>query len=350
VKDFVMQPLSGPGAPIPGDRTTVDAKPGTTRPGPGDQPLSPAQRTTLERLIVKIMSLSSLKSPELWAGMRHEVGVKNDAGLLSRHFPAAEQFLNTRLSQVQNTHATRQLFQQLTDLLPQGNNRQAVSDFIRQQFGHTVLSSLNPDQLRQVLTMLQNGQMAIPQPQQSRVSDRTLLPAEHHTLNQQISRLAAATGEQPVKLWASAMKMVNLHSGDPIPSRLYPLLTQYLQASQTLSQHPAPTLPMLLASLKVPPDHAEQRMLEDASQQRFQQPPLAVLTTSQAQDLMNLLFARRAERLREQLLPDSEINPQPIVAPLSGNLPPVLQPLVNRPVFTAFAVLVLIVFLMWIFL
>ncbi|MDW8846837.1 flagella biosynthesis regulator Flk [Erwinia sp. MMLR14_017] len=345
-----MQPLSGPGAPIPGDRTAVDAKAGTTRPGPGDQPLTPVQRTTLERLIVKIMALSSLKSPELWAGLRHEVGVKNDAGLLARHFPAAEQFLNTRLSQVQNTHANRQLFQQLTDLLPQGNNRQAVSDFIRQQFGHTVLSSLNPDQLRQVLTMLQNGQMAIPQPQQNRISDRTLLPAEHHTLNQQIARLAAATGEQPVKLWASVMKVVNLHSGDPVPSRLFPLLTQYLQVSQTLSQHAAPTLPMLLSSLKVPPDHAEQRMLEDASLQRFQQPPLAILTPAQAQDLMNLLFARRAERLREQLVADIDIQPQPIVAPLFGYVPPVLQPLVNRPAFTAFAVLVLILFLLWIFL
>ncbi|WP_067705755.1 MULTISPECIES: flagella biosynthesis regulator Flk [unclassified Erwinia] len=345
-----MQPLSGPGAPIPGDRSTIDARTDASRTGPGDQPLSPAQRTTLERLIVKIMSLSALKSPELWAGMRHEVGVKNDAGLLARHFPAAEQFLNTRLSQVQNTHATRQLFQQLTDLLPAGNNRQAVSDFIRQQFGHTVLSSLNPDQLRQVLTMLQNGQMAIPQPQQNRITDRSLLPAEHHTLNQQIARLAAATGEQPVKLWASVLKVVNLHSGDPIPSRLFPLLTQYLQVSQTLSQHAAPTLPMLLASLKVPSDHAEQRLLEDASQQRFQLPPQAVLTPYQAQDLMNLLFARRAERLREQPLADSEIHPQPIVAPLFGYVPQVLQPIVNRPVFTAFAVLVLVGFLLWVLL
>ena len=341
-----MQPLSGPGAPLPGNRTQVDAGSASPRTGPGDQPLTPAQRTTLERLIVKIMSLSSLKSPELWAGMRHEVGVKNDAGLLSRHYPAAEQFLNTRLSQVQNTHATRQLFQQLSDLLPQGNNRQAVSDFIRQQFGHTVLSSLNPDQLRQVLTMLQNGQMAIPQPQQNRITDRTLLPAEHHSLNQQISKLAAATGEQPVKLWAAALKVVNLHSGDPIPSRLFPLLTQYLQVSQTLSQHAAPTLPTLLSSLKVPPDHTEQRMLEDASQQRFQLPPQAILTAAQAQDLMNLLFARRAERLKEQPVAASDINPQP----LFGYVPPVLLPLVNRPAFTAFAVLILIGFLLWIFL
>lgn len=157
-----MQPLSGPGTPLPGDRPAIDTQSATVRPGAGDRPLTPAQRTTLERLIVKIISLSSLKSAELWAGLRHEIGVKNDAGLQARHFPQAEQFLNIRLAQVQDSHATRQLLQQLSDLLPTGNNRQAVSDFIRQQFGHTVLSSLNPDQLRQVLTMLQNGQMAIP--------------------------------------------------------------------------------------------------------------------------------------------------------------------------------------------
>ncbi len=297
--------------------------------------------------MVKIMSLSTLKSPELWAGLRHEVGVKNDAGLLARHFPAAEQFLNTRLSQVQNTHATRQLLQQLTDLLPTGNNRQAVSDFIRQQFGHTVLSSLNPDQLRQVLTMLQNGQMAIPQPQQTRSSDRSLLPAEHQTLNQHISRLAAATGEQPVKLWASVLKIMNLHSGDPIPSRAFPLLNQYLQASQTLSQHSAPTLTLLVATLKQPPDSGEQRMLEDYSQQRFGSAPQAVLSPNQAQDLLNLLFSRRAERLQEQPLADSELTPKPITVPLWGALPPVLQPLANRPVFTAFALLILLVLVLW---
>ncbi|WP_455816561.1 flagella biosynthesis regulator Flk [Pseudomonas cerasi] len=349
-----MQPISGPGAPLPGDRPTIDARTGATRPGTssgtGEQPLTPAQRTTLERLIVKIMSLSSLKSAELWAGLRHEVGVKNDAGLQARHFAPAEQFLNTRLSQVQNTHATRQLLQQLTDLLPTGNNRQAVSDFIRQQFGHTVLSSLNPDQLHQVLTMLQNGQMAIPQPQQNRVTDRSLLPAEHQTLNQQISRLAAATGEQPTKLWASLLKVVNLHSGDPIPSRFFPLLNQYLQASQTLSQHDAPTLTQLTATLKQPPDAGEQRMLEDYSQQRFNATPQMLLTPTQTQDLLNQLFSRRAERLQEQQLADNELNPRPITVPLWGPLPSVLQPLANRPVFAAFAVLFVLVLVLWILL
>ncbi|CCG87868.1 flagella biosynthesis regulator Flk [Erwinia piriflorinigrans] len=337
-----MQPISGPGAPLPGDRPAIDAQSGA-----GNQPLTPAQRTTLERLIVKIMSLSSLKSAELWAGLRHDIGVKNDAGLQARHFPQAEQFLNVRLAQVQDSHATRQLQQQLSELLPTGNNRQAVSDFIRQQFGHTVLSSLNPDQLRQVLTMLQNGQMAIPQPQQGLATDRTLLPAEHHALNQQISRLAAATGEQPVKLWASLLKVVNLHSGDPIPARLFPLLNQYLQASQTMTQHVSTTLSQLTATLKQPLDSGEQRLLEDYSQHRFNATPQMPLSAAQVQDLLNLLFSRRAERLLEQPVADSNLNPKPIAMPVWGALPTVLQPLAKRPVLAAFVTLILIGLVLW---
>lgn len=345
-----MQPLSGPGAPM-GDRSAISSQSGTARPGaaPGEQPLSPAQRTTLERLIVRIMSLSTLKAPELWAGVRHEAGVKSEAELQSRHFPAAEHYLNQRLAQSQTGHASRQLLTQLTDLLPQGNNRQAVSDFIRQQFGQTVLSALSQDQLRQVLTMLQKGEMAIPQPQQSRTTDRTLLPAEHQALNQQIVKLAAATGEPSGKIWAAALKLVSLTSGDPIPSRHFPLLTQYLQVRQTLSLHTAPTLQLLEASLKQPLDQGERQLLEDYSQQRFQATPQTVLTAAQSQDLLNLLFSRRAERLHEQPLADSNIHPQPIWGPILSTFP-VLQPLAQRPILSTFVIIVMLTFLMWILL
>lgn len=343
-----MQPLSGPGVPA-GDRSPVTHATGPVRPGgpPGEQLLSPAQRTTLERLIVRIMSLSTLKAPELWAGVRHEVGVRNDTELQSQHFAAAEHYLNGRLSRVQNSHATHQLLQQLQDKLPLGNNRQAVSDFIRQQFNQTVLSALTPDQLRQVLTMLQNGQMAIPQPQQTRVSDRTLLPAEQQALNQQVSRLTATTGESPIKVLAGTLKLANLKSGDPIPSRYFPLLTQYLQVRQTLSQHNAPTLQMLESSLKLPLSHDEQQLLEDYSQQRFQATPHTVLTSAQSQDLLNLLFSLRMEKIHEQPLSDSEQRPQPLWSPFAEILP---RPLAQRPILTLALGLALFCFLCWLFL
>ncbi|MDI5536125.1 L-lactate permease, partial [Salmonella enterica subsp. enterica serovar Montevideo] len=42
------------------------------------------------------------------------------------------------------------------------------------------------------LTLLQQGQLSIPQPQQRPATDRPLLPAEHNTLNQLVTKLAAA--------------------------------------------------------------------------------------------------------------------------------------------------------------
>ncbi|WP_017345401.1 flagella biosynthesis regulator Flk [Pantoea sp. A4] len=339
-----MQPVSGPGAP-PGDRASVNsARPASAA---GDQPLSPAQRTTLERLIVKITALSTLKAPELWAGIRHEAGVKNDAELQSRHFPLAEHYLQTRLGQVQNSHATRQLLQQLMTLLPQGNNRQAVSDFIRQQFGQTVLSALSQDQLRQVLTMLQNGQMAIPQPQQNRVSDRTLLPVEHQTLQQQVVKLAAATGESTASIWHTTLKLVSLKSGDPIPSRLFPAISHYLQARQTLSQQSAPTLHHLEGALRQPLTPPEQRMLEAHIQQQFQATPQTVLTTAQQQDVLNLLFSRRADKHADATGEHSAALPQPIWAPFAALLPNSLRSGKPGLSFALVVSVVVIVLLLW---
>ncbi|PIJ51515.1 flagella biosynthesis regulator [Erwinia sp. OLTSP20] len=337
-----MQPLNGPGAPLPGNRPQP-ATPATS----GDSPMSPAQRTSLERLVIKLLAISSLKSPEVWAGIRHQVGVKNDNELLARHFPAAEQYLNARLSEAQTSHGTRQLQQQLTAMLPLGNNRQAVSDFIRQQFGHTVLSTLTPDQLRQVLTMLQSGQMTIPQPRLNPATDRTLLPAEHQALNQQITRLAATTGDAPASIWTHILQLVNLQSGDPVPSRFYPLLTQYLHVHQTLSQHSAPTLSLLVASLKQPPAPHEHRLLEETLAQQFQLTPSSTLSGAQAQLLLDTLFSQRAERLREQRLADNAIAPQPIVAPVWGFLPGFMQSAIRRPLLSMFIALAVVILLLW---
>lgn len=77
--------------------------------------------------------------------------MKSDTPLLSRHFPAAEVNLNQRLLRAQQTHVTRQLLSQLSGLLSQGNNRRAVSDFIRQQYGQTALNQLTPEQLKMSL-------------------------------------------------------------------------------------------------------------------------------------------------------------------------------------------------------
>ena len=205
-----MQPISGTPARPPGEGQNAPS-------AAGEQPLSTQQRTVLERLITRLISLTQQQSAEVWAGMKHDLGVKNDTPLQSRHFPAAEQNLNQRLGVAQQNHANRQVLSQLTELLSQGNNRQAVSDFIRQQYGQTALSQLTPEQLKNVLALLQQGQLSIPQPQQRPATDRPLLPAEHNTLNQLVTKLAAATGESGKMIWQSMLELsgVKKRRADP---------------------------------------------------------------------------------------------------------------------------------------
>ncbi len=303
----MMQPISGAPARPPGE-----GQPAVSTAG--EQPLSTQQRTVLERLITRLISLTQQQSAEVWAGMKHDLGVKNDTPLLSRHFPAAEQNLNQRLGVAQQNHANRQVLSQLTELLSQGNNRQAVSDFIRQQYGQTALSQLKPEQLKNVLTLLQQGQLSIPQPQQRPATDRPLLPAEHNTLNQLVTKLAAATGESGKLIWQSMLELSGVKSGELIPAKHFNHLATWLQARQTLSLQHAPTLQSLQAALKQPLEADELASLKEYAQQNGQIQPQTVLTSAQVQDLLNQIFLRRVERDRESNDPR---HIQPIYSPFA---------------------------------
>ena len=303
----MMQPISGAPARPPGE-----GQPAVSTAG--EQPLSTQQRTVLERLITRLISLTQQQSAEVWAGMKHDLGVKNDTPLLSRHFPAAEQNLNQRLGVAQQNHANRQVLSQLTELLSQGNNRQAVSDFIRQQYGQTALSQLKPEQLKNVLTLLQQGQLSIPQPQQRPATDRPLLPAEHNTLNQLVTKLAAATGESGKLIWQSMLELSGVKSGELIPAKHFNHLATWLQARQTLSLQHAPTLQSLQAALKQPLEADELASLKEDAQQNGQIQPQTVLTSAQVQDLLNQIFLRRVERDRESNDPR---HIQPIYSPFA---------------------------------
>ncbi|HCT4965626.1 TPA: flagella biosynthesis regulator Flk [Citrobacter koseri] len=324
-----MQPISGTPARPPGEGQTAPSV-------AGEQPLSTQQRTVLERLITRLISLTQQQSAEVWAGMKHDLGVKSDTPLLSRHFPAAEQNLTQRLSVAQQNHANRQVLSQLTELLSQGNNRQAVSDFIRQQYGQTALSQLTPEQLKNVLTLLQQGQLSIPQPQQRPPTDRPLLPAEHNTLNQLVTKLAAATGESGKLIWQSMLELSGVKSGELIPAKQFTHLVTWLQARQTLSNQSAPTLQTLQAALKLPLEPNEFTALRDYAQKTYQALPHTILTTAQVQDLLNQVFLRRVARERELTEPH---HIQPIYSPFAPMIE-TIKSVTARPglIFIALAV------------
>ncbi|MEQ6968419.1 flagella biosynthesis regulator Flk [Pectobacterium polaris] len=248
-----MQPVSGPGAPLPGERSVTPTTTSSTSTSSanaaggsanGDRPLTLAQRTTLENLVLRVAALTTSKAAEVWTTVKQRLGLAENNELLSRHYQPAEQILQTRLTQAQDSGGRQQLLQRLTDMLSQGNNRQAVSNFIQQQFGSTTLSALNKTQLQQVVTLLQNGQ--IPQStapatasqttQAANSPDRPLSPAEQRGLNQLVTRLATMTGEQPARVLNNLMMMQNLSPGDAIPLKHLPLITQFLQAQVELQQ------------------------------------------------------------------------------------------------------------------
>ncbi|MCE0800768.1 flagella biosynthesis regulator Flk [Buttiauxella sp. S04-F03] len=332
-----MQPIQGATARPPGE-------PPSPTSAVGEFPLSTQQRTVLERLITRIVALNQQQSAEVWAGLKHDLGLKGETPLLSRHFPAAEQNLNQRLSNAQTTHATRQVVQQLSELLSQGNNRQAVSDYIRQQFGQTALSQLTPEQLKSVLTLLQNNQLAIPQPQQRPATDRPLLPAEHNSLNKQVAKLAAATGESSKLIWQSMLELSGVKTGELIPAKHFALLTTWLQARQTLSQQNTPTLHTIQAALKQPLEPAEWKEITDYTQQRFQATPQTLLTAAQVQDILNQVFLKRAERQPSAL----EVhNIQPIASPIWAPFIEPMKVISARPGLALIALIVVMV-LFWI--
>jgi len=316
-----MQPISGTPPRPPGEGPV-------THNAAGEQPLSTQQRTVLERLITRLIALTSQQNAEVWAGVKHDLGVRNDVPLQSRHFPAAEQNLNQRISTAQQNHNTRQVVSQLTELLGQGNNRQAVSDFIRQQFGHTALSQLTPDQLKTVLTLLQSNQLSIPQPQQRPATERPLLPAEHNTLNQMVTKLAAATGESTKLIWQSMLELSGVKAGELIPAKQFTHLVTWLQARQTLSTQNTPTLHSVQSALKQPLEPREFEAIRDYAQQTWQATPQTVLTAAQVQDLLNQIFIRRAERDGGVL----EVrNIQPIYNPLFAPVVETFRTLSTRP-------------------
>ncbi len=256
------------------------------------------QRTVLERLITRPVALTSQQNAEVWACVKHDLGLKGDSPLLACHFSAAEASLNQRLAAAQDNHHHRQTLAQLSDLLGQGNNRRAVSDYIRQHYGQTALHALSQTQLETILHLLQHGQLSIPQPQQRPPTLRPLLPAEHNTLNQLVTKLAAATGEPSKLIWQSMLELCGVKSGELIPATHFLPLSYWLQARQTLSAQSVPTLTSLQGALKQPLEAAEWQTIVDFASRSWQVTPRTTLSPAQIPALLNKVFVLRVARAR----------------------------------------------------
>ncbi|STU95933.1 flagella biosynthesis regulator [Klebsiella pneumoniae] len=182
-----------------------------------------------------------------------------------------------------------------------------MSDYIRQHYGQTALHALSQTQLETILHLLQHGQLSIPQPQQRPPTLRPLLPAEHNTLNQLVTKLAAATGEPSKLIWQSMLELCGVKSGELIPATHFLPLSYWLQARQTLSAQSAPTLTSLQGALKQPLEAAEWQTIVDFASRSWQVTPRTTLSPAQILALLNKVFVLRVARAQETLaIPQEE--------------------------------------------
>ncbi|MDF7681470.1 flagella biosynthesis regulator Flk [Enterobacteriaceae bacterium ESL0689] len=249
------------------------------------------QRTVLERLISRLTTLTSQQHTEIWAGIKHDLGLKGNAPLLAHHFTAAKNNLNQRFIVAQQHQQHRQTMAQVSELLNQGNNRQAVSDYIRQHYGQTMLHALTPQQLHHLLQILQNDPLSMPASPPHLSTPRPLLPAEYQALNQQVTRLAVATGGSGKQIWQSMLALCGVKSEKLIPASHFTPLSDWLHARQTLATQTAPTLLSLHAALKPPPDSGEWQKIADFASAHWHATPQTTLSITQIETLLNTLFA-----------------------------------------------------------
>lgn len=399
-----MQPVSSPGTPTPGDRPpsspTSAIASSSSNTAAANSPLSFTQRATLDTLVVKLQALTSLSNNAIWTTLRQDIGLAPTKTLLGQHFTAAEQSLQNQLvqAQTQQSSARHPLLQRLTDLLPQGNNSQRVTQFLRQEWGHTELKALTQPQLQRVLTMLQTPPEAAPLNAASgrapalattlvqnaltnvatnaattALLQRPLSSVEQNSLNQMVVRLSALLGEPTEKIWTSLTAMQHQPPGTPLPARHLPLLMQYLQTQTDLhhllttgngrsdapataaagntAQPPMTASQSTLHSLIQPALEANERqLLLDYSQNRFNAGVQTPLTQPQLNELVTFLFAHRMQRASdgELTIPSLFPHPQPMANPLVAALPPALRAVFNKPLFWPIVSVCVVIFLLWV--
>ncbi|MGG2142101.1 flagella biosynthesis regulator Flk [Symbiopectobacterium sp. RP] len=394
-----MQPVSSPGTP-----TSAIAS-SSSNTAAANSPLSFTQRATLDTLVVKLQALTSLSNNAIWTTLRQDIGLAPNQTLLGQHFTASEQSLQNQLvqAQTQQSSARHPLLQRLTDLLPQENNSQRVTQFLRQEFAHTELKALTQPQLQRVLTMLQTPpdaaplnaapgrapalattlvQNALTNAATTALLQRPLSSVEQNSLNQMVVQLSALLGEPTEKIWTSLTAMQHQPPGTPIPARHLPLLMQYLQTQTDLhhllttgngrsdapatlattsttgnaAQPPMTATQSTLYTLFQPALEANERqLLLDYSQNRFNAGVQTPLTQPQLNELVTFLFAHRMQCASDGELTIQSLfpHPQPIANPLVAALPPALQAVFNQAVFNKqlfwpIVSVCVVIFLLWV--
>jgi hypothetical protein len=264
-------------------------------PGSGEPPLTTQQRTALERLITRLVALTSQQNAEVWACVKHDLSLKNDAPLLASHFAAAEHSLNQRLILAQQNHHRRQILAQLSELLNQATiARRSAIIFVSM----TVKPPCMPCPSRSWRMFCSSCKAAssrfLSRSSAANASSAAARGAQHaQSAGDQTRRGHRRVQQAYLAIHAGAKRRQERRAdpGDPLHS-----LSYWLHARQTLSSQAAPTLTSLQAALKQPLEAAEWQRVMDFAQTHWHATAQTPLSAAQLLTLLNKIFVLRVAR------------------------------------------------------
>lgn len=277
------------------------------------QPLSGEQRVVLEKLMMQLGSLTKRQYIEILAEIKLGIGIKNDAPLLSRHFAAAEKLIIHKLQVAGQNRGNFQLLSQLTGLMEQGRNRAIIRDFIRAEYGYTALSQLSENQIKTVLTLLQQESRPITSDDNRVMSQLYLTKSEINLLRQSVTALVNITEDTEEKIWQSLLKFSGSQRAELISSGMFDHLSAWLHTRSILAGKELLTLHILQSVLKQTLKTNEFTILKDYVLDTYKIQAQTVLTAVQVQEIINYIFRRRINNDVYSIEPH---NIQPIYNPV----------------------------------
>ena len=130
---------------------------------PDQGPLSPEQRRRLNRLVTEISTDYGVDPRLLWKDVVHtQTGVSKIDDIPREKFSLAEQALLDHAAQLHAQAHAKRLVGEALEAANQRGVYQEMTRFCSREFGSTVLTKLNPDQLKAVLRFIESDAFAKP--------------------------------------------------------------------------------------------------------------------------------------------------------------------------------------------
>ena len=130
---------------------------------PDQGPLSPEQRRRLNRLVTEISTDYGVDPRLLWKDVVHtQTGVSKIDDIPREKFSLAEQALLDHAAQLHAQAHAKRLVGEALEAANQRGVYQEMTRFCSREFCSTVLTKLNPDQLKAVLRFIESDAFAKP--------------------------------------------------------------------------------------------------------------------------------------------------------------------------------------------